>query len=333
MAEQRAPQKTETDPTFYWAYGLALLISVGLIAGGAYLVSQSGNYALLTVGAAGLVGVLVTWPLAAHLRCFRSASSGQAEQALSSINERFEQFSIMLNLISEQQLLSDRAKTVAFREKDSDALRRAIQDEMFKQNWEVALSLANEMGAEFGYKQEADRLAYEIEERHQEVIAKQVNDVQVVVDRHIRGEMWDEAIKEAKKTAKLFPYNVRAIAMPDEVAARKDAHKKQLIDSWNDSVGRHDVDGAIEILKRLDNYLTPTEAEAYQETARSVFKEKIGILRTQFSVAVQDHKWAEAVRLGEQITTDFPNSQMAKEVRDMMDTLKTRAQGLEPAQV
>jgi outer membrane protein assembly factor BamD (BamD/ComL family) len=333
MAEQRTAEKSKSNASLAWVYVIALVISLCIIGAGIHAVHQYNTFAILGVGFAGLIAVLVTWPLAAQLRRFHEASCGQAEQALRSINERFEEFSIMINLISEQQLLSDRAKAVAFREKDSDALRRAIQDEMLKQNWEVAASLANEMETAFGYKQEADRLRLEIEDRHQEVIRKQVNDAIAVIDRHIRAETWDEAIKEAQKTARLYSSNPQAVMLPQEVENRRQAHKKQLIDAWNDAVTRHDVDGAIEILKRLDLYLTPTEAEAYQETARSIFKEKIGILRTQFSVAVQDHKWTEALRLGEQITADFPNSQMAKEVREMIPTLKARAAGLEPAQV
>ena len=78
-------------------------------------------------------------------------------------------------------------------------------------------------------------------------------------------------------------------------------------------------------------YLTPAEAESYQQTARGVFKEKLNLLRTQFSVAVQDRKWSEAIVLGETIMRDYPNTQMAKEVRDMIDTLKLR--GMEAASV
>ena len=35
---------------------------------------------------------------------------------------------------------------------------------------------------------------------------------------------------------------------------RRAAQKQQLIESWNDAVTRHDVDGSIEILKQLDAF-------------------------------------------------------------------------------
>ena len=112
--------------------------------------------------------------------------------------------------------------------------------------------------------------------------------------------------------------------LPQEIETRRQGTKKQLLDSWNEAVARKDVDGSIEILKKLDLYLTRQEAEAMQEGARNVFKEKLNQLGTQFTLAVQDHKWAEAVRLGEIIGREFPNSGIAREVREKMDTLRAR---------
>jgi hypothetical protein len=316
-----------------WVYGVALLISLAILVGGIYRASVMHDWSLLTAGSIAVVGVLIAWPLALQLHAFHCASCEQAEKSFSAINERFEQFSILLNLITEQQLLSDRAKSIAFRDKDADALRRAIQDEMHKQNWEAAESLAAEMEGSFGYKHEADRLRDEILNRRQGLVQKQIADVATIVDRHARGESWPEALREAQKIAQQFPDVPQAANMPTEVENRRAAQKQQLLDSWNDAVTRHDVDGSIEILKRLDMYLTPAEAENYQQTARGVFKEKLNLLRTQFSVAVQDRKWTEAITLGETIMRDYPNTQMAKEVRDMLDNLKSRANGIEPAAV
>jgi hypothetical protein len=61
-----------------------------------------------------------------------------------------------------------------------------------------------------------------------------------------------------------------------------------------------------------------------QETARNLFKEKLNSLRTQFTLAAQDHNWLEAIRLGDQIATDFPNTRAAQEVREMMPALQQR---------
>ena len=63
-----------------------------------------------------------------------------------------------------------------------------------------------------------------------------------------------------------------------------------------------------------------------QEPARNLFKEKLNSLRTQLSLAIQDHKWREAYRLSEVIIRDFPNTRIAHEVSDRMEELRQRVQ-------
>ena len=67
-----------------------------------------------------------------------------------------------------------------------------------------------------------------------------------------------------------------------------------------------------------------------QESARGVFKEKLNILRSQFSQCVQEDKWHEALRIAEEVIRDYPNTQMAKEMRDMMPNIQERASGNTP---
>jgi hypothetical protein len=156
-------------------------------------------------------------------------------------------------------------------------------------------------------------------------VQKHVTDAAATIDKHVRAEQWNMALREAERLMAQYPEDERVQNLPNEIEARRQAHKRQLFESWNDAVFRKDVDGSIEILKKLDLYITPEEAQGLQESARGVIKEKIGNLRTQFSLAVQEHKWAEAVRIGDIIVHDFPNTQMAKEVRDKMDALRQRA--------
>jgi hypothetical protein len=317
--------------SYDWVFWIVLILSLAVCGIGLYLAVDRSQWAMLAAGCASTAAVLIAWALAAQVRAFHSDTSARAEQTMTTLNERFEQFSVMLNLISEQQLLSDRAKAVAFREKDSDALRRAIQDEINNHNWEAASSLADEMEEFFGYRQEAARLRAQIDQRRGELVQRQVNEAIVVIDRHVRNETWSEAMTEAHRIAKALPESAQAVGLPAEIEKRREAHKQQLIASLRDAAARHDSEGGMEILKRLDTYLTPVEAEQFQELARNIMKEKMAVLRTQFSVAVQDHKWADALRLADSIMADFPNTQMAKEVRDMLDSLRARAAGKEPA--
>ncbi len=236
-----------------------------------------------------------------------------------------------LNTISEQQLISDRAKTVAYRDKDREALRRAIREEMGRKDYEASRALVDDMERTFGYRQEAAQFRSEIDASQQDIIRKQVNDAVQVIDRHVRGEQWEEAHREAVKLAEMFPGNEQVVRLPQEIEARRSALKKQLVDSLKAAAARHDNDGAIEILKQVDPYLTRDEAAELEDLARGVFKERLANLKSQFSAAALDHRYAEAVRLGDIIVNEYPNTRMAQEVRDMMGTLRQRAGGAETA--
>jgi hypothetical protein len=305
-------------------YVLASLFSIAILGVGVYSTVHYHSPSLLAAGCVALVLVGVTWPLynAAGLRRLDSAS---AEKLVHPILERLDQMSILMNLMSEQQLLSDRAKSVAFREKDREAVRRAIQEDLAKGDFEGASTLADDVEKSFGYRAEADHYRNDIAAKQQDVVRKQINEVVSIIDRHTRSEQWNGALREAERLLSMFPDNEQVKNLPHEIDARRQAHKKQLLTSWNDAVARHDVDGSIEILKQLDAYLTPAEAESMQETARGVFKEKLTALGSQFATQVRDQNWNEAIKTGEQIMRDFPNTRAAQEVREKMDLLKQRA--------
>ncbi len=318
-------QQQPAPSSFTWVYPIAVVLALGTFAAGLYVAVTGRGLEVLAAGCVSVVLVLVSWPIALLVQGWRGAATGDIERNLAPINERLEQFSVMINLISENQLLSDRAKQIAFREKDRDALRRAIAEEIVKGDWEAGMQLAQEIETVFGSKQEADQFRAQITEKHNEAMRRQINDALAVIDRHVRSEQWHVAFTEAHQLAQRFPNNDQVRNLPQEIESRRQQHKRQLIQSLHDAVSRKDTEAAVEIIKKLDLYLTPAEATEYQEVARQIFKEKINSLRTNFSMAVQDHNWSEAVRLGEIIMRDFPNAQMAKEVHDMIETLRHRA--------
>ena len=49
-------------------------------------------------------------------------------------------------------------------------------------------------------------------------------------------------------------------------------------------------------------------------------------LQAQFAIHVHDKNWGEALRIGKQITDEFPNTRMAAEVREKLSVLQERAQ-------
>ena len=308
-----------------WLYPVVIaLIAVPAIGAGIYLAATRGNWAMLACGCGVLGLTLAAWPIAKAVEESRESSTACIDDLINPLNERVQQMNVMLNLISEQQLISDRTKQIAYRTRDRDTLRRAIHEEINEKDWEAALALATDMEQVFGYRQEADRFRKEVEQKRSGDLRKHVGEGIAVIDRHVRAEKWQEALAEAHKISQQFPSDEQAHALPQQVEERRAQHKRQLLESFHDAINRHDNDGGIEILRKLDPYLTPAEAESMQEAARNLFKEKLNSLRTQFTLAAQDHNWLDAIRLGDQIITDFPNTRAAQEVRDVMPALQKK---------
>jgi hypothetical protein len=286
------------------------------------------KYGVWTIAAAGgvaSIAAVLAWGVAAVMARSACVRDEAFLAAMTPVYERFEQLSVMLHEISEQQLISERAKEVAYRQKDLDALRRAIAEDILKRDWEAGLVLVEAMENQYGYKQEADRLRGEIVAKRGDVFRRAYADSLAALDRFAKQEQWQAAFKECERMQSLYGDYEQVRNLPTEVEARRQAFKNDLVQQFHAAANRRDIDGAIELLRKLDAYLTPAEGEALAEPARVVFREKQAQLRTQFALAVQEHNWREALRLGDRITADFPNTQMAKEVRDMYEVLKQRA--------
>lgn len=320
--------------SYNWIFPVTMGISLAITGLGIFLaLGLKEGWSVFAAGCISFVITAAAWPLGLSLYAARQTAALHQQQLLTTTTDRLQQLAVLIELIGEQQLLSDRAKAVAFREKDRDALRRAIQDEMGRQDWEAALALAKGMEQEFGYRQEADRFREMINERKREVTRRQVAEAITVVDRYTRSEEWSAAIRESERLLGLYPEEPQVKALPQEIESRRQAHKKRLLESWNDAVKRHDVDGGIEILRQLDLYLTPSEAESMQEVARTLFRDKLKALRDEFAKAVQEDHRADALCLAEAIVRDFPNSGIARELRDKMPSLRQRASEAAPAPV
>lgn len=319
------PVTERKSRSYGWMYVLAMLLALGVLGAGIWLGVVRNEWMMLAAGAVSVLLVLTVWPLGLSLEAARKDQGKTIAHINTTLDDRLEQVSILLNLLSEQQLLSDRAKAVAFRDKDAEALRRAIREDISKCNWDSSIRLINEMESSFGYKQEAEVFRNELERCRGQQEQRVIGDVMATIDRAARSERWNDAQDEARKLQSQLPDNAQVRNLPAEIENRRLQHKQRLVESWHDAVARKDVDGSIEILKQLDMYLSPSEAQGLQETARSVFKEKLNLLKLQFAGAVQDRRWAEAVDLGEQITRDFPNTRIAQEVTEKMPTLRQRA--------
>ncbi len=251
--------------------------------------------------------------LDAALECTRKLISRQTE------------IEAILTNVNENQLLSDAIKAIAFRRKDRSVLSDAIQQDMRAEQWESANWLIDQLESRFGGTLEAEKLRKEMADRKistlQEKIDMIINQIEsywVINHYHEAQQMEDELLE-------LYPDNDHVLAVKGQTESRLQAHKKELLERLNKASHSNDLDQSIEILKLLDNYISPTEAAALQETARGIYKERLHNMGVQFSLFVTEKSWDHALKLGLEIIHEYPNSRMAQEVRDKMDVLKKRA--------
>jgi hypothetical protein len=283
--------------------------------------SATGPMVLLAVGA---LMACMPWGILQLARILvRQAEDARyhRDQVITSL----EQQNKILQTIREVASLSDAAKQVAYRAKDLEALRAAIQEDLGHGDFEAATMLVNEMERRFGYALEADKIRERINSQSRAAIDQRVADTVEHVELLLTRYEWTDATRECERLLRIFPTHTEARRLPDKIVAAKDGHKRELLKMWKEAVARDDVDRSLELLRELDQFLSAAEAEAYKESARDVFRKKLQQLGVQFALHVHDKSWLEALRIGRQITDEFPNSRMATEVRDRLPILEEKA--------
>lgn len=306
---------------------LSILFVIFIIAGflmlglGVLLATRNGDYTVLALG---LIAVMLPACLFAL-----AGSSGGGGGAIGggSDTELLQQQVRLLTSLNERVLISDQAKRIAFRQKDRDALREAIVEDIRIEDYDAAKTLIDEMVESYGYREEAEQFRGQLMEaeaqKRKSMVEKAVGKIDEICARHD----YDLARHEANRIARMFPDLPGVAELPERVMKSRERHKLELERHFLEAAERDDVEKAMEVLKEMDKYLTPEEAAPYIETARGVVGKKKENLGVRFKMAVQDRNWIDALTVGETIVREFPNSGFATEVRDMLDSLRTRAAG------
>jgi len=230
----------------------------------------------------------------------------------------------VLTQINQSTRLSETAKAIAFRDADRQSLREAVLDKLQQQDFDTACEIIDEIAHRAGYKELAEQLRDEADKYCDATDVERVNQVVAHVEKLFEDCQWARASAEIEKLIKAYPDSEKAKAMRQQLLDKKEERKKILLNAWDDAVKRGATDRSLEVLKDLDQYLTPNEALALQEAARDVFKNKLHNLGVQFSLAVSGKQWAKAVGIGRRIIRDFPNSKMSEEIREKMNILKQK---------
>ena len=298
------------------AIGYGAVAAVWMAAGGAVLI-----FAAVTVAAMAPLALKMDSTMLRQLTAMRDLQEALARQTA------------VLEAVVENTRISDAAKSLARRDEELDALRRAIREDIRNERWEAALTLIDEMERRFGYKDEADRSREELDDARNERIQSKLAEAIQMIESHYAAHEWSRAQHEIDRLLHALPDDPRVLSLLDRMRALKDEHKQELRIAWDDAVRRSDTDRAIDVLKELDQYLSPAEAQVLQSTARHVFKEKLLQLGVQFRFAVNERRWQDSLNIGLELIREFPNARMASEVREVLDTLRERARAAADAGV
>ncbi len=286
------------------------------ILAGVVLILAAAGLAAWTIVAAGLVAVILQAAADTH------NLSGRIERVESLLSSQDESLRKLIDLAS----LSDKAKSLLYRERELEALLETIHSDLARQDYESAEGLIQKV-EQSGYADIAQRMRREIEQTRKAGDQGKVQAAIARVEQSIESHDWARAHREAKRLLPLFPDHQDVQRLPQRIEQARNQVKRDLLQQYGEAVRKNDIETGIDLLKQLDRYLTPQEAAALSDSARGVFRAKLHQLGVQFAISVTDQRWAEAVETGEQIMRDYPNTRMAHEVREKIDILRSRAAG------
>ncbi|MBX3394046.1 MAG: hypothetical protein KF841_01630 [Phycisphaerae bacterium] len=250
---------------------------------------------------------------------------------LRDIQSAIEKSDESLRIVAENSQMSDAVRAITHRARERTALRMAINEEIIRGDWEAAYALVDQLQQRHGYTNEASRLRIEVDRSRKLDSVEKLHETIEKVKQFMQNHDWERARRGMDRLMAENPTHAEVLELPKYYTRMRNDHKRRLLKEWDVAVQRNEVDRGIALLKELDQYLTPNEAAALEESARGVFRAKLHNLGVRFSLAVSGHEWKEAIEAGESIIQEFPNSRMAAEVRDRMHLLTKRAeQGEQP---
>jgi hypothetical protein len=219
--------------------------------------------------------------------------------------------------INQTAHISEVAKTIAFREADKQSLREAVFEKLQQQDFDSAYDMINEIASRQEYEELAQQLQTQADRYRNATDQERMNQTIAHIEQLLDECLWIKASAQIEELIKAHPSSDRARAIRQKLLEKKEMRKRTLLAAWDDAVKRQETDRSLEILK---------ERLALQEAARDAFRTKLHNLGVQFSIAVTEKRWEQAVQAGEQIVRDFPNSKMAEEIQEKISVLREKVQ-------
>jgi len=231
-----------------------------------------------------------------------------------------------LTQISQSTRISESVKAIAFRDDDRQSLREAVFDKLKQKDFEGAYEIIDEIANHSEYRDMGQELRQQVNQYRDSTEEERIDQAIAHIETLFKSCHWAKASVQVEALIRAHPHSEKVRAMRQLLHDRKEERKRILLAAWDDAVQRQETDRSLKILRELDMYLTPNEGLALQEAAKDVFKTKLHNLGVQFAMAVSEKQWANALDIGQQIMSDFPNSRMCVEIQQRLDVLKQNVQ-------
>ncbi len=241
---------------------------------------------------------------------------------LEELTKALEQIHTGLAQINKSTRISDTVKSIAFKDADRQSLREVVFEKLQSKEYSAAKEIIEEIEKHPEYNDLAEELKEQAEQYQNATEQERMNQIISHIEKLIDDAQWTRASAQIEGLVKAHPDSEQARNMRLVLYERKQERKRILLAAWDDAVTNQETDRCLVILKEIDSYLTPNEASALQESASDIFRTKLHTLGTQFSLAVSEKRWADALDIGQRIINDFPNSKMCQEIYTKLDVLK-----------
>lgn len=315
---RRSRQSSSLQIPLFIVAAIAVLC-IGLAVFGSMRITET--LGLVCLGA-GMLGFFIVGAALAILLGIRASIHANVVKTQAGLTSSTEQ---VLAQIYENSMLSDNAKRVLFRDRELELLRRAIEDDIRHSDYSSGLTLCDEMANLFGHREEAEAFRLRIHQANHAAYEDKVHQAIAQLDQVLAVRDWARAHRDTASIRRLYPTHHLVLELEQRILRAREEHKRELEAEFVDAANRDDFGRAMSMLKELDKYLTREEAARLAETAQEVVVKHRDNLSMRFKMAVNDHRWAEAAQIGDQIIGEYPNTKMADEVRSMIDVLRVRA--------
>lgn len=302
-------------------YGIAAALSgIAALRG---IQIESDVYML--TGLAGLIVTLTTLPICLRSGGVRSGGGSETSGDMDRLRSQIVKMTKSIEHLEETMILSDDARRVLNRHKERQLLRSAIEEDIERGEFNAAMVLVNELAQRFGYREDAEEFRGKIDLVRTQTERSMVRSEIAHLDELIGNHEWDIALREAARITRLYHDSPIADGLRHRVESARQRYKDEIERRFLLAAQDERIDEAMEMIQEMDHLLSEAESAQFREVARGVIGKAKENLGAAFKLAVQDRAWDKAADIGERIIEEFPNSRMAAEVRDLIDTIRERA--------